>query len=135
MTRLEPKRPRSQNIPARLQAHIDALGIVTLAGYKRWCYRNGLSTRVDKSGATFETELALARDLKELADPSPSWRHRPERAAQITRIYRNRDEGSGFLNLYARAFDRLSDNHEARHALYRLFMHMENGKTSNVQCR
>jgi hypothetical protein len=127
MPALSPKRPKPPAIEPQLLSHLEALGLDTLAGYKRWCYTRGLSTGVDKSDYELETERKLASDGISEEGPTPSRLHRPARADQLRYIYENRvePEKATFLSWYARALESLSDDENARHALFRIFIHTE----------
>ena len=127
MSSLTPRRPRSIQLDPYLQEHLDTLGFRTVAGYKRWCYQNGLPIDVDKSPDLFASEVELFGKLNADEDPTASKLHRPVRTAQLRHIYENRVCASEtpFLRRYAEAFDTLSGNEPGRNALFRLLMHLE----------
>ncbi len=64
-----------------LAAHFAALGVGTIAAYKLWCHRHGLSTALDKTPQERAEERVLFASLQPSVDPAASKEHDPRRAA------------------------------------------------------
>lgn len=111
-----------------LRQHFCALGVGTIAAYKLWCYRHGLSTDLHKTPEQRSDEQALFASLQPLSDPAASKHHNPRRADLIARIFRGelREETlSDVPSRIRKIYNALAGDEEARHALRRLVLHVE----------
>lgn len=111
-----------------LAAHFAALGVGTIAAYKLWCYRHGLSTALDKTPQERAAEQALFAALQPSVDPAASKEHDPRRAALIGQLFNGELEGEKLNDLLSRLRverNGLASTPAAQNALGRLVLHVE----------
>ncbi|MBI2952659.1 PcfJ domain-containing protein [bacterium] len=111
-----------------LRRHFCALGVGTVAAYKLWCYRHGLSTDLRKTPEQRDAERALFDRLRPAPDPEVSRHHNPRRADLLARILTGefREETlSDVPSRIRKIYNALDGDQEARDALRRLVLHAE----------
>lgn len=112
-----------------LEAHFRALGVSSVATYKLWCYRNGLSSDLEKTVEQRRAEVDLYRESFETTrDPDVSERHNPKRAAYIARIFKGELQDVTLSDVVHRVrtmYNNLEGDADAQRALCRLVLHVE----------
>ena len=111
-----------------LATHFAELGVGTIAAYKLWCHRHGLSTALDKTPQERSEEQALFASLQPSVDPAASKEHDPRRAELIGRLFNGELEDEKLNDLLSRLRverNALADNPDAQKALGRLVLHVE----------
>ena len=111
-----------------LAAHFAALGVGTIAAYKLWCYRHGLSTALDKTPQARAAERGLFASLQPAVDPAASKEHDPRRAALIRRLFNGELAGEKLNDLLSRLRverNALAGDPATQKALGRLVLHVE----------
>ena len=111
-----------------LAAHFAALGVGTIAAYKLWCYRHGLSTTLDKTPQERAAERVLFASSQPAVDPAASKEHDPRRAALIRRLFNGELAGEKLNDLLSRLRverNLLAGDPAAQKALGQLVLHVE----------
>ena len=111
-----------------LATHFAALGVGTIAAYKLWCHRHGLSTALDKTPQERSEEQALFASLQPSVDPAASKEHDPRRAALIRRLFNGELEDEKLNDLLSRLRverNALTSDPYAQKALGQLVLHVE----------
>ena len=111
-----------------VQEHFQALGVGSVAAYKLWCYRHGLSTELDKTPEQRQAEIDLIESQWKGRDPDISPHHNPRRAEFIARIFKGElqnDTLSDMLFRIRTMFNNLDGDPGAQQALGRLVLHAE----------
>lgn len=111
-----------------LGRHFGALGVGTIAAYKLWCHRHGLSTELHKNATRRRDELALAERLLAPLDENAGRDHDPRVAAVIERICRGEMRHDTLTDVPSRVrkvYRALGDDSEARDSFGRLVLHVE----------
>lgn len=115
-------------VDGELAEHFAALGVGTIAAYKLWCYRHGLSKALDKTAVERAEEVAFFASLQAPVDPEVSKQHDPRRAELIAQLFRGELEGEKLNDLLSRLRNEragLMGDVEAQQALGRLVLHVE----------
>ena len=74
-----------------LRQHFRALGVGTVAAYKLWCYRHGLSTDLHKTPDQRSIERALFESLHDLPEPGRPYLLLLRESARILRLWMDRE--------------------------------------------
>jgi len=109
-----------------LEPHFKALGFDSLVAYKLWCYRNNLSTSLDKTPAQLQKETDLFQN--QTPAPDTNQHHDPRLAQHIVRIFNGECQNDTLTVIPTRIrtmYNSLQDNPEAQKALCRLILHVE----------
>ena len=111
-----------------LRQHFHALGVGTVAAYKLWCYRHGLSTDLHKTPDQRSIERALFESLHDLPGSDAGKHHNPRRADLLARILRGECQAETLSDVPShirKIYNTLKGDEEARDALRRLVLHVE----------
>ena len=111
-----------------LIAHVEALGLGTVASYRAWCLERGLSDSVHKSPQQQRKELALATRLRGEAALVGMKRQVRRPKDMIHTIYRGEVDGADLKRPYLQkvheTFAGLEGDRDGRKALLRLLLHL-----------
>ena len=77
----------THHLNSDLEDHLKSLGVISISGYKLWCYRHGLSTELHKTLEERRSEIALFRSKIERPASEVNERHNPRRAEWIAGIF------------------------------------------------
>jgi len=111
-----------------LEAHFRALGVVSVAGYKLWCRRNGFGMSLSKTPAQIDREARAAAPPVEIIDPDLSPYHGPKRATYLARVLEGELDDEKLTDIPFRiraAHLQLADDPVAQKAYRRLILHAE----------
>ena len=111
-----------------IERHFSELGLGSVAAYKLWCYRNGLSGDLEKSEGDRQAEIDLHKGQTEPEDEGVSRLHNPRRAHWITRIFQGEHQDETLTDLLFRIrtmYNNLEEEESSRQALCRLLLHVE----------
>lgn len=116
------------DITGELEAHFLRLELVSVAGYKLWCRRNGFGTSLSKTPAQREREARVAARPAVYRAPDVSPSHEPKRAAFIARIFTGELDDGKLTDVLFRiraVFHRLADDEVAQEHYRQLILHVE----------